>query len=376
MIDGVTGGDAARGEARRIALVGLVVNVALVVVLLTARGGPQWFVDFGSDEPVSPHARAVFGSDFDAQGPKGHDGQVFWAMARDPLLLDADRVAADLDRPAYRTQRMLYPALVAPWRIGGEQALLWGLIAVNLAAVALGTYAAARLAQHVGAPVRAALAFALNPLVLVAVAMDVADALALALVVGCVLGIARRQWAAATALAVLAVLAKESSFAIVVAVAALAPAVPRSRRISLVAVPALVGAAWALYARARLGWPPSQVQEFTAIPFKGFRDAIRFYYPDRSTVFDLVASFALIPVAAWTVVRWWHRRTLLMTAALPMALMVPFVAAPVVYLALNSVRAVGPALTFLVMDLYAAGMVDRSRARELPAPWRRVPLSS
>ncbi len=106
------------------------------------------------------------------------------------------------DRPAYRAERVAYPLLAAPFRLGGEQALVWGLVVVNLAIVAVGAYVTARLAQRIGAPVQAGYAFALNPLVLAALVLDLADALTVATLVGLVLAVRRQRWGVAVALGV------------------------------------------------------------------------------------------------------------------------------------------------------------------------------
>ena len=370
MIAPVTRRYAVDRTALGIALLGLAVHVALVVALLAGRDGAIGFVEFGSGDPAAAHAREVFGDDLVVVGEHGHDGQVFWALAHDPLLVDADRVAGDLDRPAYRARRVLYPALASPWLVAGEDALLWGLIVTNLVVVLAGGYATALLARDNGAPPRAALAFALSPLVLLSLAMDVADAMAAAFVVAFVLAAGRRRWWLALAAAVLAGLAKESSLLAVVAVAALAPAVSRRRRALLVGVPLLAVGLWAFYVRWRLGSAEQEVREF-ALPFQGFVEAVDSFYPDRSSAADLAVSFALVPLAAFVIVRWWQRRSLLMTAALPFAALVPFLGAPVVYLPINSVRALGPLITFLVLDLYATGIADRvNPRREAPAATR------
>jgi len=51
-------------------------------------------------------------------------------------------------------------------------------------------------------------------------------------------------------------------------------------------------------------------------------------------------------------VRWWRRRTILLHAALPFALLVPFFTLQVLDILLNSVRAVGPAIAFVWIDFY------------------------
>jgi len=59
----------------------------------------------------------------------------------------------------------------------------------------------------------------------------------------------------------------------------------------------------------------------------------------------------LVVVAIVVVVRWWQRRSLELWAALPYALLVPFLSGQVVHWSINSIRAIGPALTLLVLDV-------------------------
>ena len=56
-----------------------------------------------------------------------------------PLLLDPAENADLIDRPVYRTQRMLYPLLSSAGGLLSGWAVVWGLIVVNLFAIALGT---------------------------------------------------------------------------------------------------------------------------------------------------------------------------------------------------------------------------------------------
>jgi len=337
----------------RVLLVTLAIHVTLVAAILLVKRDPVWFVHFGSSDPASAHAHAALGGRAD-NGPYGHDGQVFWALAHDPFLVHPDRVAVDLDRPVYRAQRVLYPVLVSPWLLVNESALLWGMVLTNLAVVAIGGYFTARLAARIGAPARAAVAFALNPLTLVAVAMDFADALALSLLVAAVLALRHDRWRWAIAAATAATLAKESSLFAVMGVAALAPALPRPRRAWLATIPAAGALVWGLYVRWRFGRAGTGVQELTAIPFQGYATLMRDYYPANTSIPDVAVAFALVAVAVAIAARWWRRRTIEMAAALPYALVVPFLTGPVLYLSINAVRAIGPAITFVVLDAYVS----------------------
>src|SRR5439155_7763477 len=119
------------------------------------------------------------------------------------------------------------------------------------------------------------------------------------------------------------------------------------------------GAAWAGYSRSRLGWPSSGGHELTAVRLHGYGQVLRDYWPDRSDASDVDAVIAITVAAVWVVVRWWKRRTLPLTTALPFAILVPFLAGPVLYLSLNSLRAFGPAITFVALDVYAAVEVTK-----------------
>jgi hypothetical protein len=342
-------------SVRRVVLLGLLLNVGLVAFCAAAYGGgAEWFVKFGEDGAYTPYAREVLGDDLLVPLEDGHDGQGYWLQARDPLLVDGDRMAATFDRPAYRAQRMLYPALAAPFRLLGEDAVLWGLVVVNLVAVGFGTLWATRLALATGAPERAGLAFALNPLIAISLVMDFADALALAALVAVALAVHQRRWGWAVAAGVGAVLAKDVSGAALGALVLLWPVAGEvRRRWSLVVVPAVAALGWAVYVRWRLGWPPGDIEEFTPVPLWGYVDAYRRGWSQHGNWGDAVFSVVLLAAAAVVVLRWWRRRTVEMTLALPFALLVPFLTATVTDLAINSFRVIAPALTFLVIDWYA-----------------------
>ena len=219
------------GAVRRVVLLGLLLNLGLVAFCAaTYGGGAEWFVKFGEDGAYTPYARDVLGDDLLVPLEDGHDGQGYWLQARDPLLVDGDRMAATFDRPAYRAQRMLYPTLAAPFRLVGEDAVLWGLVVVNLVAVGFGTLWATRLAQATGAPERAGLAFALNPLIAISLVMDFADALALAGLVGVALAVHRQRWGWAVAAGVAAVLAKDVTGVALAALVLLWPVAGAVRR--------------------------------------------------------------------------------------------------------------------------------------------------
>src|SRR5690606_24693443 len=116
------------------------------------QGGPAYFLQLGELAPGLPKARAVLGEDVPTPLADGHDGEMFWQLARDPLLLDDEDLADHLARPVYRAQRIGFPALAAPWRLFGEEGLLWGMVLTNVAAVAAGTLAVGLWSAARGGP--------------------------------------------------------------------------------------------------------------------------------------------------------------------------------------------------------------------------------
>lgn len=153
----------------------------------------------------------------DSNGVAGYDGQFAYYIARDPL-----RASARIDAPAYRYQRILYPAIAWLLSAGGHPALLpWMMVAINVAAV---TAASGLLAGLMG--VRGASPwYALYALVLVvfigtsfAVRADLNEPLALALTLLGLTLVERGQLMWAGAAFALAGLAKEVALVFAVGV--------------------------------------------------------------------------------------------------------------------------------------------------------------
>lgn len=346
--------------ALRAALIMTGVYAALAVVLLAGHDlNPQWFVRFGPTSGEVELARRVFGPDLAVPYDESQDGTRFWVLARDPLLTDRDTIVAALDRPAYRSQRVLYPLLAAPGRLAGEQGVMWALLLVNVGAIFGGTLCAGLLAAELRAPPRAAYAFGCNPAVIVAFMHDLSDGLAIAGVVAMVLAVRRNRWGWAAFAVTAAALAKEPALLAAVGVALVVRA-PVRRRLALVAVPCAVVAGWALVVRWRLPATPLTVTEFVPLPFRSFFESYRSGWSVYRNYPDLLAALAVVALAVLVVARFVRHRSLELAAALPFALIVPFLAEAVVFRAVNSVRSLGPAVTLLVLDVYA-GWASRER---------------
>lgn len=199
----------------------------------------------------------------------GYDGQWFFYLAHDPLVRAPDPESF-LDLPAYRSARILYPALAWLLALGQPGAIPWSLLVVNLLAVLGGTLACIDLLQQLGASRWLALGFAFSPPMLIGVAAMLAEPTSLALVVaGLALALRGRHWPAGVVLA-LAVLAREPAILIPLGLGGYALLLARWRRGAAYLLPLILPIGWHLSILARLGSLPSaQSPTNFGVPFGG-----------------------------------------------------------------------------------------------------------
>lgn len=228
------------GRIARWAVLGTLLLVVLVLADLGRGGGhPAGLVQPGTDGP----AAAVVAEDFpslEVPDGLGLDGQMVYAVARDPWPVDA--AAPALDRPRYRLQRPLLPWLGAALHPGGGgEGLVWALFAVGTVGILLGALALGRLSVQWGGPAWVAAVFPLLPGAWWSLRVSVGDALAVALALLAVALASRGRIAPALLVAVAAVLAKEPAALILVGWAL----GQRTRRSALVAgLPVVVAGGW------------------------------------------------------------------------------------------------------------------------------------
>jgi hypothetical protein len=148
----------------------------------------------------------------------GYDGQFYYLLALNPFSSVPALPGAHFDVPAYRAQRILYPLLVWALSLGGRPALVPAvLVIVNLVAIvgvcAIGTLFAR---QHGIGPLWGLL-LAFYPGLLVSLAGDLAEPLAVLCALSGLLCARRHRWGWAALLLSLAVLARETTALIAVA---------------------------------------------------------------------------------------------------------------------------------------------------------------
>jgi hypothetical protein len=340
-----------RTARMRVAAVAFGVLTLLVALGLVAYG-PDVYLQLGDESYSLDLAKELFGDDVTARLDDKHDGEWFWNLARDPFLRDTDALEERLDRPVYRSQRVLYPLLASPFRAISETALLWALVVVNLVAIGFGGWLAARHTELLRVPPRAVIGYFVNPAVFLAPFLDVSDALAVTAVLAALYAARRGRTGWVAVASVVAVLSKESMLAGLLGLALLAPGVRRSDRIAAVVPGAFAGGLWALYVRARFSGEETQVQEFLLVPFKGIVDAWQDRWSHFGGYANLATALALALLAVIVIVMFLKQRTPELAVAVPFAAMVPFFTPQVLDIPINSYRGIGPLVTLLVWAAY------------------------
>jgi hypothetical protein len=241
-----------------------------------------------------------------ATSPDGYDGQFFLYIAQDPA-----RARHYFDWASYRYGRILYPLLARGLALGKQGLIPFMLVAINVIAVALGTFALGTVLRRRGRSPWYALVFALYPGVVVAVERDLSEALAYGLALCAVALFDRRRpgdLVASSALFAVAALTRESTMVFALVCVGLLAARDRSARRALwfgagAVLPYLFYREVVI--RAWVGNPAlPQPLKPTAVPFGG----IAHYYPLASGVrwqiFAIVLpGVLLLGLAVWALVR-------------------------------------------------------------------------
>ena len=346
------------------ALLGATATVtALWVDASSTDMGIVELIDPGADSAAAPQLHADF-ADLVFPPGIGHDGQSYYLISRSPMHLDD--VAPFLDRPRYRAGRPLLPWL--GWLLhpqGGGTGLVLALVSSNAAALVLGGIAAGGLAAAAGARSRIvgylALLFPLAPGSMASFGLTTPDILATALALLAVLLSWHGRARSAVVAGVLAVLAKESIFLVL-----LGYALSRRRRADwvLAGVPVLVAGAWAVALRFLLPESSESLQELR--PFVHLPRLVRGWLHGE----DAVAGLIVVGVAAMGVVvlvRCGIRSAFAGIVVLQLA-MLPMLHFNVLQLNWNASRTMLPLMVFSAIALSShAASVPASRPLEAPA---------
>lgn len=268
-------------------------SLIAVRVLSESDWDPTVFVAFGEEAaPTREYAEERLG-DVYLRRAQGHDGKFFFVQSNDPLVLDPEENAKVLDRPLYRSQRMLYPVLAGGGGLFGPEAIVWAMLVVNLLALGVGTWVVGQIAATMGGSAWWGLAFAFNLGFISEVNIGGAGVVAAVAAFGAVLLVTRGRAGWGIALLAVAALAREAML-LAAAGTALWLWMERRRKTAVASAvfPGLAVLGWAVYLRLRIGegTVTSQVQEI-GWPFVGFAEAFNSWLGDP---IDLAAGLAIM----------------------------------------------------------------------------------
>lgn len=287
-------------------------------LLLASSGGPS----YAAVKADLPNAHLV--------PPPGHDGQQFYAIARNPFAMKAN--VAYLDGPSRRYRRILFPLLAGMISPANGVPLIVAMAVVSLIGVALGAWA---LDLMPGAPWWLAFAMPLNPAVVVALMTSLSDVLATGLILAMFAAAFYRKIALIVVLGVLACLTRETAL-LAVGTIALWPDIRLRERAAIALIPTGVLGAWSLYVSSAVGAASQGLWsgEFSW-PFVGWADVPFFHHM-------LIPLALCVLIVAALCVRSTPRSIWLFLAAnVVMATML----GPVInFNWTNSVRAIAPAI--------------------------------
>jgi hypothetical protein len=330
---------------------------AVVLLWTTLASSPQPWTDLLRVGAQSSSA-SIIADDFDADPellPEtlGHDGQHFYMFARSPL--DRDLLAATIDRPTYRLQRPLLPALTWPLPLAPGPQLGAALLIATLAGALGASLGVAALAAHFRAPMWIAGLVPVIPGVWFSIRLVVADGLALALVAAALAASLRGRPRLAVLAAIAAVLAKEVTVLAFVGLWLWRRDRPRA---ALALVPAAVAGTWFVMLRLWLPASESDIKEF-AVPFSGMINALPVWIGERQfgAAFTVIGSMVLVAIVVSR--RRQHPLTYVAAAHLPLLASLDAV---VLEQMVNAARATLPIVVFGAVAL--ATPPDRRRLDE------------
>jgi hypothetical protein len=204
--------------------------------------------------------------------PAPYDGQFYWGIAVDPLALGS--VHRDFDKPSYRYGHPLYGWLGWVLSAGQATAIPLALIVIGFGSLAAAAALAVRLGIANGGSGREGLFVALNAGLVVAVTNDLAEPLAVALMLAALLSLRARRLATTWACLALLPLAKEPLLIVVAAVVAWELLERRRRSAAMLATAAIPALLWWIYLRIHLGAWFTTGSSALGLPFVGWSEAL------------------------------------------------------------------------------------------------------
>ncbi len=272
------------------------------VALLVAALFTGVRLEHGGGDPL---ALATLGERFgggDPAGSEGYDGQFSYYIARD---WEPDAVEPHLDVPAYRYQRILYPALARAVALGDPARIAWALPAISLLAHFLGTLAVAAVLDRCGLATGYALVYGLWVGVVGPAGIDLSEPLAYGLAAAGFLCLMSGRPLVGSVALTLALFSKETTVFFWLAAWLAAGLTGQRKALAALSVGGLVFAAWQVWLWARfgsagIGSGGAGASGFELLPFMGLARVAAVDVTVFVLFLTLLAPSILIP-AVWGV---------------------------------------------------------------------------
>lgn len=353
---------------RGVAVAALVISsLAALRLLVVFDMDPTAFTAFGTEAPeTTDYAEEKLGREVLTRPPLGHDGKFFFVQANDPWLLNPEKNAEILDRPAYRSQRMLYPVLAGGFGLFPAEVIVWALPMVNVIMLAVGSWAVATIAVRHGAPAWVGIAFVLNFGLLSELFIDGAGILAFALACLGALALEEDRVVPAAAAFAGAALTREV-MAIFIAFIALFWLIRRRVFPWAISLPAAVAVlAWAGYLRLRVDVDPGveQVRELTLIPFSGL---VRALTSDMAVFSDYLVITVFVLLLYVVPYRALRSDAYLSWGAVGFVALAPFLSQYVWLKSFDISRALAPLATVFLLEMLLARKRRTDQERASPS---------
>jgi hypothetical protein len=328
--------------------VGFLIGLLAACVALAIHGwDPAGLLMVGEEAPLRGYAEQRLG-EIPLTGGTGHDGKYFFVQAHDPLLLEPGDNATLMERPTYRSQRMLYPLLTSLGSWLGESGILWFMLLINVLAIGVGTWATAAVALSAGVSRWFGLAFAFNPGFLFELAFDGAGVVAWALVMVAVFAALQRRWLVAIVAMCAAVLTREVMYLPIVGMGIYFWSRNRLAAIAVLVAPFLVLVSWAWWVRRQLDVPLLTVESSEiGVPFVGLGEALRSWL--QSPGLRLVVGVLVLGVVVVAVRQAVAKRDLVAMTGVGIAVLAIFFSGTVWFNYYDNTRAIAPLFTTIVL---------------------------
>lgn len=330
----------------------LALTVGFVVdVLSGSEFNPTVLTAIGvSDPAIREYAEAKL-DEVILRPELGHDGRFFFVQANDPWLTNPSENAAVLDRPTYRSQRMLYPIFASAAGLAGPEEIVWGMIIVNVVAMAVGASATSALALWMGGSAWWGLAFPLNIGLISEFSIGGAGILAAACAFWAVLMLCDERWYAGGILLAASALSREAM--LIVAVGAFLWIWTREQpkdAIKVGGIPLLAVLGWAVFLRLRLPEDTDLVAGNLGLPFLGLSENVSNWLGDP---LEFAVGLMTIGILAVLVHRAYATPSLLAWSFALFAPLAILLTTPVWDGFFNISRAVAPVYTAFVLVVFA-----------------------